>query len=158
MSVDITVVEGAWWKDENIRSFQPTFWLSSAVELCLQLVKATVLAESSLHFQLFTRLPPLLWCLQTWVMLVCLLCNIFLSFYLSRISFYINIFFRFVFFHIFIIIFILYQYKKKTWKGKMIKNMLKWRKESDTYLTHVCRHRWSRQLWKFIYFHRDLSA
>jgi hypothetical protein len=27
-----------------------------------------------------------------------------------------------------------YLYKKKTWKGKMIKNMLKRRKESDTYL------------------------
>ena len=28
----------------------------------------------------------------------------------------------------------------------MIKNMLKWREESDTYLTHVCRHCWSRQI------------
>ena len=26
------------------------------------------------------------------------------------------------------------------------KNILKWRKESDTYQTHVCRHRWSRQI------------
>jgi hypothetical protein len=25
----------------------------------------------------------------------------------------------------------------------MIKNILKRREESDTYLTHVCRHRWS---------------
>ena len=43
----------------------------------------------------------------------------FLSLYLSRFSFYINI---------------------------LITNMLKWRKESDTYLTTVCRHRWSRQI------------
>ena len=28
----------------------------------------------------------------------------------------------------------------------MIKNMLKWRKESDTYLTRVCKHCWSRQI------------
>ena len=28
----------------------------------------------------------------------------------------------------------------------MIKNMLKWRKESDTCLTTVCRHRWSREI------------
>ena len=28
----------------------------------------------------------------------------------------------------------LYQYKRKTWKGKMIKNMLKRGRESDTYL------------------------
>ena len=39
-----------------------------------------------------------------------------------------------------------YLYKKKTWKGKMIKNILKLRKESDTYLTRVCKHRWSRQI------------
>ena len=37
-------------------------------------------------------------------------------------------------------------YKRKTWKSKMIKNMLKSRKESNTYLTIVCRHRWSRQI------------
>ena len=30
--------------------------------------------------------------------------------------------------------------------SKMIKNILKWREESDTYLTHVCRHRRSRQI------------
>jgi hypothetical protein len=28
----------------------------------------------------------------------------------------------------------------------LIKNLLKRRKESDTYLTTVCRHRWSRQI------------
>ena len=27
----------------------------------------------------------------------------------------------------------------------LIKNMLKWRKDSDTYLTTVCRHHWSRR-------------
>ena len=34
----------------------------------------------------------------------------------------------------------------------MIKNILKWRKESDTYLTHVCRHRWSKHSvgWKLL--------
>ena len=31
-----------------------------------------------------------------------------------------------------------YDYKRKTWKGKIIKNILKWRKENDTYLTHIC--------------------
>ena len=28
----------------------------------------------------------------------------------------------------------------------VIKNILRWRKESDTYLSYVCRHRWSRQI------------
>ena len=36
--------------------------------------------------------------------------------------------------------------KPVTCKGKVIKNILKWRKESDTYLTHVCRYHWSRQI------------
>ena len=51
----------------------------------------------------------------------------------------------------------------------MIKSILKRREESDTYLTHVCTHCWSRllQLMKatalaesssYIHFHRDLSA
>ena len=38
------------------------------------------------------------------------------------------------------------EYKRKTWKGKMVKNMLTRRKESDTYLATVSRHRWSRQI------------
>ena len=37
-------------------------------------------------------------------------------------------------------------YKRKTWKGKMIKNMLKRRKESDTYLAADSRLRWSPQI------------
>ena len=39
-----------------------------------------------------------------------------------------------------------YQYKRKTWKGKMIKNVLTRRKGSDTYLAAVSRHRWSTQI------------
>ena len=39
-----------------------------------------------------------------------------------------------------------YQYKRKTWKSRMIKNMLKRRKESNTYLATVSRHRRSRQI------------
>ena len=39
----------------------------------------------------------------------------------------------------------MYLYKRKTWKGKMIKNMLR-RKESNTYLATVSRHRWSPQI------------
>ena len=44
------------------------------------------------HFILSPRLSPLLWYLQTWVrqVLHSSLFNIFLSFYLSRFSFYIN--------------------------------------------------------------------
>ena len=34
---------------------------------------------------------------------------------------------------------------RKTWKGKMIINILKWREEIDTYLTRVCKHSWSRK-------------
>ena len=34
----------------------------------------------------------------------------------------------------------------KTWKGKMIKHMLTRRKESDSYLATVSRHRCSRQI------------
>ena len=34
----------------------------------------------------------------------------------------------------------------KTRKGIMIKHILKWWEESNTYPTHVCRHRWSRQI------------
>ena len=33
---------------------------------------------------------------------------------------------------------------RKTWKGKMIKNV-KRREECNTYLTHVCRYHWSRK-------------
>jgi len=40
---------------------------------------------------------------------------------------------------------VLYSYKRKTWKCKMIKNMLTRKKESDTYLAAVSRHRWSQQ-------------
>ena len=40
----------------------------------------------------------------------------------------------------------LYQYKRKTWKGEMIKNILKRRKESDTYRATGCRHHWNRQI------------
>jgi len=36
--------------------------------------------------------------------------------------------------------------ERKTWKGKMIKNMLTRGKESDTYLATVSRHHWSRQI------------
>ena len=39
-----------------------------------------------------------------------------------------------------------HKYKRKTWKGNMIKNMLTRRKASDTYLDTVSRHRWSRQI------------
>ena len=66
----------------------------------------------------------------------------------------------------------------RTWINDMIKNRLKWKKESDTYLTHICRHRWSREIMMkddenirklmkarvlaessvFILFHHDLSA
>jgi len=28
----------------------------------------------------------------------------------------------------------------------MIRNILKWREESNTYLTHVCRHCWKRKI------------
>jgi hypothetical protein len=41
---------------------------------------------------------------------------------------------------------ITYLYKRKTWKGKMIKNMLKRRKESGTYLATDSRHRSSVQM------------
>ena len=37
-------------------------------------------------------------------------------------------------------------YKRKTWKGKMIKNILIRRKESNTYLATVSRHRWSSKI------------
>ena len=44
----------------------------------------------------------------------------------------------------------------------LIKNMLKWRKETDTCLTHVCRHYWRNITMKAkapnIHFHRDLST
>ena len=33
----------------------------------------------------------------------------------------------------------------KTWKGQMTRNILKRRKESNTYLTCVCRYCWSRK-------------
>ena len=63
----------------------------------------------------------------------------------------------------------------KTWKGKMIKHILKIREESGTYLSRVCRHRWCRQITMKVdvlgavelmkaavlaesNFHRDLSA
>jgi hypothetical protein len=36
--------------------------------------------------------------------------------------------------------------KEKPGKVKWLKNMLKWRKECDTYLTTICRHHWSRQI------------
>ena len=39
-----------------------------------------------------------------------------------------------------------YYYKRKTWKGKVIKNMLKRRKESSAYLATDRRHRWSVQM------------
>ena len=39
-----------------------------------------------------------------------------------------------------------YEYIRKTWKGKMIKIMLKGRKQSDTYLAIIRRHRWSAQM------------
>ena len=39
-----------------------------------------------------------------------------------------------------------YWYKRKTWKGKMIRNMLTRRRESETYMATVSRHRWSRQI------------
>ena len=41
---------------------------------------------------------------------------------------------------------LVFRYKKKTWKDKMIKNILTRRKESDTYLAIVSRHRWSLQI------------
>ena len=45
----------------------------------------------------------------------------------------------------------------------MIKNILKRKEESDSYLTHVCRHNRSRQIMIKMdetgaFFHRDLSA
>ena len=40
----------------------------------------------------------------------------------------------------------------------MIKNIFKRRKESDTYLTTVCRHRWSRQITKKVDKFPELSA
>ena len=36
-------------------------------------------------------------------------------------------------------------YKRKIQKGDMIKKMLKIREVCDTYLTHICRNRWSRE-------------
>jgi hypothetical protein len=44
-----------------------------------------------------------------------------------------------------------WQWGKSPWKPSsyiqvMIKNILKWREESDTYLTCVCRHCWSRKI------------
>ena len=39
-----------------------------------------------------------------------------------------------------------YQYKRKTWEGKMIKKMLKGRKQSDTYQATIPRYRWSAQM------------
>jgi hypothetical protein len=39
-----------------------------------------------------------------------------------------------------------YWYKRKTWKGKIIENMLKRRKESGTYLATDSRHCWSVQM------------
>ena len=39
-----------------------------------------------------------------------------------------------------------YQYKRKNWESKMIKNMLTRMEESDTYLGTVSRHRWNRQI------------
>ena len=51
-----------------------------------------------------------------------------------------------------------YQYKRKTWKGEMIKSSLETEEECNTYLTHVCRYSFSieRSRWK----HKDqeLSA
>ena len=42
----------------------------------------------------------------------------------------------------------------------MLENMLKWMTDSDTNLTIVWRHRWSRKMTMKVdkYFHRDLSA
>ena len=37
---------------------------------------------------------------------------------------------------------LMYEYKRKTWKGEVIKKILKTREECDICLTHVCRHRW----------------
>ena len=54
----------------------------------------------------------------------------------------------------------IYKYKRKTWKGKMIKNVLKRRGECGTYLATA--RRLPLQLMNessvFILFHRDLSA
>ena len=48
---------------------------------------------------------------------------------------------------------------KENLKGKMIKNILKLKKESDTYVTHAYIHSWSRQITiKVDYFYCDLSA
>ena len=44
-----------------------------------------------------------------------------------------------------------YWYKRKTRKGKMIKNMLTRRKESNTYLATVSRHRYRRQIAMKVY-------
>ena len=35
--------------------------------------------------------------------------------------------------------------KRKARKGKMVKNILKRREESNTYLTNICRHRWRKR-------------
>ena len=40
----------------------------------------------------------------------------------------------------------IYIYERKTWKGKMIKHVLKRRKESDSYLATGSRNRWSAQM------------
>ena len=43
-------------------------------------------------------------------------------------------------------VFLLYSYKRKTWKGNMIKNKLTRRKESDTYQATGSRHCWRWQI------------
>ena len=40
----------------------------------------------------------------------------------------------------------------------VIRNILKWRKEHDTYLTHICKHRWSRQIMMKVDTFPELSA
>ena len=40
----------------------------------------------------------------------------------------------------------------------VIRNILKWRKEHDTYLTHICKHRWSRQIMMKVDTFLELSA